>query len=61
VIARKVAADQVISTVDTQTRHTRKSKSVRRDGYRAHLATEPETGLWRQPGPGVGGVLGHLA
>jgi len=44
-IARRVAADRVISTVDPQTRHTRKSKSVRRDGYRAHLATEPETGL----------------
>ena len=45
VIARKVAPDRVISTVDPQTRHTRKSKSARRDGYRAHLATEPETGL----------------
>ncbi len=44
-IARKVAPDRVISTVDPQTRHARKSKSVRRDGYRAHLATEPETGL----------------
>ena len=44
-IARKVAPDRVISTVDPQTRHTRKSKSARRDGYRAHLATEPETGL----------------
>ena len=44
-IARKVAADRVISTVDTQARHTRKSKSARRDGFRAHLAAEPETGL----------------
>jgi hypothetical protein len=31
-IARKVAPDRVISTVDTQARHTRKSKSKRRDG-----------------------------
>src|SRR5712691_1654687 len=45
VIARKVAADRVISTVDPQTRHTRKSRSQRRDGYRGHLATEPDTGL----------------
>jgi hypothetical protein len=45
VIARKVAPDRVISTVDPKTRHTRKSQSVRRDGYRAHLACEPETGL----------------
>jgi hypothetical protein len=44
-IARRVAPDRVISTVDTQTRHTRKSKSVRRDGFRGHVAAEPETGL----------------
>jgi Transposase DDE domain/Transposase domain (DUF772) len=44
-IARKVARDRVISTVDTEARHTRKSKSVRRDGFRAHLAAEPQTGL----------------
>jgi hypothetical protein len=44
-IARKVAADRVISVVDPQARHTRKSKSARRDGFRAHLAAEPETGL----------------
>jgi hypothetical protein len=45
VIARKTAPDRVISTVDTQARHTRKSKSARRDGFRAHLAAEPGTGL----------------
>ena len=44
-IARKVAPDRVISTVDTQARHTRKSKSQRRDGFRGHVAAEPETGL----------------
>jgi hypothetical protein len=44
-IARKVAEDRVISTVDPETRHTRKSKSVRKDGYRGHVAAEPETGL----------------
>ena len=44
-IARRVAPDRVISTVDTQTRHTRKSKSNRRDGFRGHLSAEPETGL----------------
>ena len=36
-IARKVAPDRVISTVDTEARHTRKSKSQRRDGFRAIL------------------------
>ena len=44
-IAGKVASDRVISTVGTQARHTRKSKSVRRGGFRAHVAAEPETGL----------------
>ena len=44
-IARKVAPDRVISTVDPQARHTRKSPSNRKDGYRAHLVAEPETGL----------------
>jgi hypothetical protein len=44
-IARRVAPDRVISTVDTEARHTRKSKSARRDGFRGHLASEPETGL----------------
>ncbi len=44
-IARKVAADRMISTVDREARHTRKSKSKRRDGFRGHVAAEPETGL----------------
>jgi Transposase DDE domain len=44
-IARKVAPDRVISTVDPQARHTRKSQSNREDGYRAHMVAEPETGL----------------
>src|SRR5271157_6489348 len=44
-IARKVAPDRVISTVDPEARHTRKSKSTRRDGFRGHVSAEPETGL----------------
>lgn len=44
-IARRVAPDRVISTVDPQARHTRKSQSNRKDGYRAHMVAEPETGL----------------
>jgi hypothetical protein len=44
-IARKVAADRVISTVDPDARHTRKSPESRRDGYRVHLAAEPDTGI----------------
>jgi IS5 family transposase len=44
-IARKVAEDRVVSTVDPDARHTRKSPEARRDGYRAHVAAEPETGI----------------
>jgi hypothetical protein len=44
-IARKVAEDRVVSTVDPDARHTRKSGEARRDGYRAHLAADPETGI----------------
>jgi hypothetical protein len=44
-IARAVAEDRTISTVDPDARHTRKSGEARRDGYRAHLAADPETGI----------------
>ena len=44
-IARRVAPDRVISTVDPEARHTRKSKSARRDGFRGHVSAEPGTGL----------------
>ena len=44
-IARKVAEDRVISVNDPDARHTRKSPEARRDGYRAHVAADPETGI----------------
>jgi hypothetical protein len=44
-IARRVAKDRVISTVDPQARHTRKTSAKRRDGYKGHIAAEPESGL----------------
>ena len=44
-IARRVAPDRVISTVDPEARHMHKSRSEYRDGYKAHLAIEPDTGL----------------
>ncbi len=43
--ARKVSPDRVISVHDQQARHTRKSSSGLRDGYRAHVVAEPETGI----------------
>jgi Transposase DDE domain/Transposase domain (DUF772) len=44
-IARRVAKDRVISTVDPQARHTRKTSAHKHDGYKAHIAAEPESGL----------------
>jgi hypothetical protein len=44
-IARRVAADRVISTVDPAARHTRKTSARKRDGDKAHIAAAPETGL----------------
>ena len=44
-IAHEVAKDRVISVVDPEARHMHKSRSEYRDGYKAHLAVEPETGL----------------
>jgi Transposase DDE domain/Transposase domain (DUF772) len=47
-IARRVARDRVISTVDPQARHARKTSAARRDGDKGHIAAEPETGLVTQ-------------
>ena len=44
-IAQRVAADRVISTVDPDTRHVHKTVHRRQDGYKAHLAVEPDTGI----------------
>jgi hypothetical protein len=43
--ARRVAQDRVISVVDPQARHARKTSAHKRDGYKGHLAAEPESGL----------------
>ena len=59
-IARKVAHDRVISTVDPETRHAHKSRSRKQDGFKAHIAAEPDTGLitnamlTKATGPGTG-------
>lgn len=42
-IARKVAADRVISTVDPQARHGHKTNHRGFDGYKAHLAIDPDS------------------
>lgn len=57
-IARKVAPDRIVSTVDTESRHAHKSRSVMMDGFKGHIIAEPVTGLYtnavmtRAAGPG---------
>ncbi|MEV4251448.1 IS1182 family transposase [Streptosporangium canum] len=56
-IARRTAPDRMISTVDPEARHVHKTRAHRQDGFKAHLAIEPETGLFTavalRPGSGV--------
>jgi hypothetical protein len=42
-IARKVAKDRVISTVDPETRHGRKTQAKGFDGYKGHAAIDPDS------------------
>jgi IS5 family transposase len=44
-IERGVTRHRVISTVDPESRHMHKSRSVYRDGYKAHIMVEPDTGF----------------
>jgi IS5 family transposase len=44
-IARRVAPDRVISTVDPEARHAHKTTSRRQDGFKAHVVVEPDTGI----------------
>lgn len=44
-IARKTAPDRVISTVDPESRHIHKTVGAYRNGYKAHIVVEPQTGL----------------
>ncbi|MFI5914932.1 IS1182 family transposase [Dactylosporangium sp. NPDC051541] len=42
-IARRVAADRVISTVDPQARHGHKTNHRGVDGYKGHIAVDPDS------------------
>ncbi len=44
-IAHRVAEDRLISVVDPETRHAHKTVHRRQDGFKAHVAVEPETGI----------------
>ena len=58
-ITKGTAPDRVVSTVDPESRHVHKTRSHKQDGYKAHLAVEPQTGIYTAVAirPGAGG--GH--
>jgi IS5 family transposase len=45
-IAEKVAPDRVISIVDPEARHAHKTRTRHQDGFKAHVAVEPDTGIF---------------
>ena len=55
-ITQGTAPDRMVSTVDPEARHVHKTRSHQQDGFKAHLAFEPETGLFTavalRPGAG---------
>ena len=44
-IAQRTAAERIVSVHDPQSRHVHKTVQGYRDGFKAHIAVEPETGL----------------
>jgi hypothetical protein len=66
-IARRVAGDRIISTVDPDARYAHKTVHRRVDGFKAHLVAEPDTGLisgcslTRAGGPDTGDAAIGLA
>lgn len=47
-IARRVAPDRVISTVDPDARHVHKTVHHKQDGFKGHVVIEPDTGLFTE-------------
>jgi transposase len=60
-IARKVAKDRIISTVDPDARHGHKTAARRFDGYKGHIAADPDSEIVTDTvvGPANGGD-GHM-
>lgn len=53
-IARRVAPDRVISTVDPQTRHGHKTAARGFDGYKGHIALDPDSEIITATGVSAG-------
>jgi hypothetical protein len=48
-IARKVAKDRIISTVDPEARHGHKSSARGFDGFKGHIGLDPDSDLRSSP------------
>jgi hypothetical protein len=55
-VARKVAADRVISTVDPDARHGHKTSARGFDGYKGHASVDPDSELVTATGATAGNV-----
>ena len=55
-IARRVAKDRVISTVDPQARHGHKTEARGFDGYKGHAAIDPDSEIITDTGVSAGNV-----
>jgi Transposase DDE domain len=44
-IARRTVKDRIVSIFNPESRHVHKTTSNYRDGFKGHLAVEPDTGL----------------
>jgi hypothetical protein len=55
-IARRTVPDRVISTVDPEARHIHKNRTRHEEGFKGHLAVEPESGIYTEVAlrPGCG-------
>lgn len=53
-IARRVAKDRVISTVDPEARHGRKTSARGFDGYKGHVAIDPDSEIITATGVSAG-------
>lgn len=58
-IARGTVHDRTVSTVDPEARHIHKNRTRHQEGFRAHVAFEPETGLFTEVALTAGSGAGN--
>jgi len=58
-IARRTVYDRTVSTVDPEARHIHKNRTRHQEGFRAHVAFEPEDGLFTEVALTAGSGAGN--